>query len=414
MSQSQKKDRETIFEKSKNCGELDYVACWYRKAADYIERFPICCAFVSTNSICQGQQVAPLWTPLFDSGIIINFAYHTFRWDSEASDTAHVFCIIVGFSRIAGGEKYLFMGDRARSVDNINGYLMPASNIAISKRRNPICDVPIVIKGFQPTDNGYLILDDNEKTELESKEPQAKKWIRRFITAREYIHGKSRWCLWLVGISPRELQQMPEVKKRVAGCKEWRYSQKVTGDAYKLKDTPHLMRPSSKFKDTDYIVMPRHSGESRRYIPFGFETNGSIPGDSVSVLSGATIYHFGILCSNVHMAWMRTVCGRIKGDYRYTSDIVYNNFPWPSPTSDQRVKIEQTAQAILDARALYPDSSLADLYDEFTMPPELRRAHQNNDRAVMAAYGFPVKGFTEADCVAELMKLYQKMVEETK
>ena len=411
LSDEQKNDRNRIFQEINNSGELDYVACWYKKAAEYIKDSKIRCAFVSTNSICQGQQVLPLWKNIFDNGIFINFAYNTFVWDSEATEKAHVYCIIVGFSMVSSKSYMLFNGNDCRTVNNINGYLIAAPNIFIDKRRKPICDVPNVIKGFQPTDNGYLILNDEEKQEIIYREPNAEKWIRPFITAKEYLYGKNRWCLWLKGISPAELNQLTLVKNRVEKCQKWRAEQKVTGDAYKLKDTPTLMRQSSKFVEAPYIVLPRHTGERRRYVPFGFADGHSIPGDSISLAPNASLYHFGVLCSNVHMAWMRAVCGRLKGDYRYSSDIVYNNFPWPVPTEQQRQKIEQTAQSILDTRALYPDSSLADLYDPLAMPPELRKAHTANDKAVMAAYKFSTK-MTESDCVAELMSLYQMLVEE--
>lgn len=411
LTNEQREDRDIIF--GGHGGELDYVACWYKKAADYIQQCAIRCAFVSTNSICQGQQVEPLWEYLMQSGIVINFAYRTFVWDSEASIKAHVYCVIIGFSRMHLSKTRIFESNSSYlDANNINGYLMDAPNVFISKRRMPLCDVPIVIKGFQPTDNGYLVLDDEEKNELVSKDPTSIKWIRPFITAKEYIHGKSRWCLWLKGITPAELNRSPLIKERVIKCKLWREEQKQSGDAYKLKDIPTLMRPSSKFVQGSFIILPRHTGERRRYVPFGFAEEGAIPGDSISVAINASLYHLGIVSSNVHMAWMRAVCGRLKGDYRYTSDIVYNNFVWPFPTEDQKATIEKTAQAILDARALYPDCSLADLYDETLMPIELRKAHIANDRAVMQAYGFSIKDMSEADCVAALMELYQQKVAE--
>lgn len=409
LSEEQNADRDSIF--ASKGGELDYVACWYKKAADYIELCNIKCAFVSTNSICQGQQVYPLWKCLMDSGIIINFAHRTFQWDSEASVKAHVYCIIVGFSRHKSNSYKIYDNDVVFSANNINGYLLAAPNVFIEKRRKPLSDVPEVVYGIKPADHGYFILNDNEKIELLREEPGADKWIKPFITAKEFVHGKTRWCLWLVGISPKELNQLKAVKKRVTACQEWRSSQTQTGDAYKLKDTPTLMRPSSKFRGGAFIVLPLHTGERRRYVPFGFSDSDSIPGNSVSIVPNATLYHFGILMSNVHMAWMRAVCGRLKGDYRYASDIVYNNFPWCSPTDKQKTTIEHTAQMILNARAKYPDCSLADLYDETTMPPELRKAHQNNDRAVMQAYGFDVRTMTESECVGELMGMYQKMME---
>lgn len=407
LNAEQKVDRDSIF--NGNGGELDYVACWYKKAVDFIENKPVLCAFVSTNSICQGQQVSPLWKDVFNSGIEIIFAHKTFKWDSEANDGAQVYCVIVGFARNYRKEKVLFDNNKSLVVNNINGYLLNAPNAFIEKTRKPLCNIPIAIKGFQPTDDGNLILNDEEKEALTQEYPNSIKWIRPFITAREYIHGINRWCLWLKGISPAELNSIPTIKQRVAACKEWRENQVITGDAYKLKDTPTLMRPSNKFTEGTFIVLPRHSGEKRKYVPFGFAGKEFIPGDSVSIVPNATLYHFGVLTSNVHMAWIRAVCGRIKSDYRYTSDIVYNNFPWCEPTEEQKTKIEQTAQAILDARALYPDSNLHDLYDEVAMPPELRKAHQANDKAVMQAYGFWGKIKTESECVAELMKMYQKL-----
>lgn len=406
LSDEQKDDRDFIFEGKG--GELDYVACWYKKAVDFIGCRDIKCAFVSTNSICQGQQVYPLWNDIINSGVRIDFAHRTFIWNSESKESASVYCVIIGFSRTGTGKRKIFDNGTLSIVDNINGYLLDAPNVFVEKRKTPLSSVPIVIKGFQPTDNGYLILDDDEKSEMISKEPGTAKWIRPFITAREFIHGINRWCLWLEGISPNEINHFSQIKKRVAACKEWRSSQTKTGDAYKLKDIPHLMRPCSKFVEGPFIVLPLHTGESRKYIPMGFAESGCIPGNSVSIVPNATMYHFGVLCSSVHMAWMSVVCGRIKGDYRYASDIVYNTFPWCTPTAEQKAKIEKTAQGILDARALYPDSSLANLYDELTMPIELRKAHQANDRAVMEAYGFD-KDMTESEIVSQLMKMYQRL-----
>ena len=372
LSKDQQDDRKSIF--ADQGGELDYVACWYKKAANYMKGTMIRAAFVSTNSICQGQQVYPLWKPMMDEGIKINFAYTTFVWDSEASIKAHVYCIIVGFSYVKSTRCSLYTTNEKRDVENINGYLIAAPNIFISKVRKPFGNVPNVVYGIKPADNGYLILDDQEKTEMVKKDPDAEKWIRPFITAREYLHGKNRWCLWLHGMSPSELNKHPEIKKRVVLCRQWREQQVKSGDAYKLKD---------------------------------------FPGDSISIIPNASLYLLGVIESNVHMSWMRTVCGRLKGDYRYAGDIVYNTFIWPSPIGVQKQKIEQTAQAILDARALYPDSSLADLYDPDLMPLELRKAHTANDMAVMAAYGF-TKGTpeysSESACVAALMRMYQEKV----
>lgn len=406
LSDDQIKDRDIIF--NGQGGELDYVACWYKKAADYIESYNIRCAFVSTNSICQGQQVLPLWEPLCETGIKIDFAYRTFRWDSEAQETAKVSCIIIGFSRSGSKGCLLFDKDKSIKTNHINGYLLSAPDIFIQKRRTPLSDVPEAIYGIKPADHGYLILDDEEKQSMIKNDPEAEKWIKPFITAKEYINGIPRWCLWLKDITPEELSQRKEIKKRVDACQKWREKQVETGDAYKLKETPTLMRPNNKFKGGSFIVLPRHTGENRRYIPFGFSNDGDIPGDSISLIPNADKYHFGVLISRIHVLWTLAICGRLKGDPRYASDIVYNNFPWPNPTDKQKEEIIESAQMILDARAKYPDSSLAKLYGKSTMPPELTKAHKANDKAVMKAYGFK-PDMTESEIVAELMKMYQKL-----
>jgi hypothetical protein len=368
-------------------------------------------ALVSTNSITQGEQVAGVWRPLYDRfGIHIDFAHRTFRWDSEASSKAHVHCVIVGFSIAENQNKReLYSGERMHLVDIINPYLLNAPSIFIDSRSKSICDVPQMTTGNRPADGGYLIIEKEDYQAFTKKEPESKKYIKRFIGSVEFINNKERWCLWLVGISPSELRGMPEVLKRVNLCKEDRLYSPDPGRR-KLAETPTLFREISN--PSAYIIIPATSSENRRFVPIGFLDSRTIPSNAVLIIPNASLYHFGILTSNVHMSWMRTVCGRLKSDYRYSKDIVYNNFPWPTPTDAQRTAIEQTAQAILDARALYPDCSLADLYDEVTMPPELRRAHQQNDRAVMQAYGFNVKETTEASCVAALMEMYQKLVQD--
>lgn len=408
LSDEQKQDRALLF--GEKGGELDYVACWYKKAADYVGDNLICSAFVSTNSICQGQQVFPLWNDLINQGFKIDFAYRTFRWDNGAKGEAHVHCVIIGFSRTKRYPiKLIFTSDNQTIVaKNINGYLCDAPDILIQKRNEPLPNVPVVIKGYQPTDGGFLILDDSQKKALINKEPEAANWIKPLITAKEYIAGKKRWCLWLVDISPKQLNSIDGIKKRVAACKEWRTNQTKTGDAYKLKDIPYLMRPCKKYKGGSFIVLPLHTTENRKYIPMGFVEEGSIPGNSVSIVPNATLYDFGILTSIVHMAWMRVVCGRIKSDYRYSVEVVYNNFPWPKLNDKQREKIEQTAQLILDVRNKYPDSSLADFYDNTSMPVELLKAHEANDKAVMEAYGFKPT-MSETDIVTELFKMYEKL-----
>ena len=432
----------------KTAGKIDYVSAWYFKAAQLMQNTNTQTAFVSTNSITQGEQVAAVWKPLYERfGIHINFAHRTCRWDSEASLKAHVHCVIVGFSTGDAGvppaKQYtIYDNERALNVDRINPYLVNADDIWIESRKEPLCEVPLMTTGNRPADGGHLIIEANDYDEFVNKEPQSKRYIKRLIGSEEFINNKIRYCLWLVGASPAELRKMPEVLKRIEACRQDRLSSPDKG-RQKLADTPHLFRETQN--PEQFMVMPKVSSENRRYVPMGFFDTNTISTDLNFIIPNVTLYHFGVLTSNVHMAWMRAVCGRLKSDYRYSKDIVYNNFPWPdltpnplSPDGDiplsplhcgegrggrlaqasrgreVRSKIERTAQAILDARALYPDSSLADLYDEVTMPPELRRAHQNNDRAVMEAYGFDWRNMTESECVAELFKLYSKLVDEEK
>lgn len=391
-------------------GEADYVAGWYAKATHLISGTDTRSAFVSTNSICQGQAVASVWKPLFEQGVHIDFAHRTFRWDSEAKIKAHVHCIIVGFSVAPNfAPKVLYTDGRPQLVQNINGYLLDAESVFVDSRSAPICDVPQMRFGSMPRDGGGFVLTESEKEELIKSEPLAKKWIHLYLGAEEFINNKKRYCLWLVGAVPNEIRSCKEVIKRVESVREFRAGSKAAATR-KFAETPTLFCQIAQ-PDTDYIIIPGVSSEKRRYVPIGFMDKQTIASNLVQIIPDATLYHFGVLTSNVHMAWMRAVCGRLKSDYRYSKDVVYNNFPWPTPTDAQRAKIEQTAQAILDARALYPDASLADLYDETTMPPELRKAHQNNDRAVMQAYGFSVRDMTESKCVAELMKMYRKLTE---
>ena len=407
MSKAQKEDILNLFMKNKKAGNLDYVSGWYYKAAKLMQNAMVRTALVSTNSITQGEQPAILWKELFGQGAHIDFAYRTFRWDSEAKIKAHVHCVIVGFSCAASsGQKVIYTGDRPRFVTNINGYLLDADNVLIERRTKPLCDVPSCSRGNQPTDGGNLIIEKEDYDDFIRREPNAKKYIKKLIGSTEFINRKDRYCLWLVNTPPNEIRSMPLVQERISKVKEMR--EKST-----FAPTRELANYPTRFRETlnpkSYVVIPRVSSERRKYVPMGFLDDNTIPTDLVIIVPDATLYHFGVLTSNVHMAWMRAVCGRMKSDYRYSKDVVYNNFPWPTPTDAQRARIEQTAQAILDARALYPDASLADLYDETTMPPELRKAHQNNDRAVMNAYGFSVKDMTESSCVAELMKMYQKL-----
>lgn len=415
QSKSQKEDILSIYvdEKGKTyktAGKIDYVSGWYFKAAQLMVGTNIRTAFVSTNSITQGEQVAGVWKPLYDRfGIHIDFAHQTFRWDSEATLKAHVHCVIVGFSIAANNvQKRLYVAERFQEVKNINAYLLDAPIVFVEKRNKPICNVPLMTTGNRPADGGHLIIEESDYDEFISTEPKALPYIKRLVGAAEYINNKKRWCLWLVGISPAELRKMPLVLQRVEACKTDRENAPDAGRR-KLAERPTQFREINN-PDT-FVIIPAVSSERRRYVPIGFLDKDTIATNLVITIPDAQIYHFGVLTSNVHMAWMRAVCGRLKSDYRYSKDVVYNNFPWPTPTDTQKAKIEQTAQAILDARALYPDSSLADLYDDVAMPPELRKAHQQNDRAVMQAYGFPVREMTESKCVAELMKRYQKLTE---
>ena len=391
QSKEQKEDILSIYvdEKGKpykTAGKIDYVSGWYFKASAYMQGTEIRTAFVSTNSITQGEQVAGVWKPLYDRfGIHIDFAHRTFRWDSEANLKAHVHCVIVGFS-VAQNDKFkvIFTDNRPQFTENINGYLIDAPDVFIDSRNKPLCEVPLMITGNRPADGGHLIIEEADYNDFVSKEPQVIPYIKRLIGSVEFINNKKRWCLWLVGVSPSKIRTMPLVMQRIEACKADRESSPDAGRR-KLAESPSLFRETNN--PDRFIVVPKVSSERRRYIPMGFLSKDTIASDLVFIVPDATLYHFGILTSNIHMAWMRAVCGRLKSDYRYSRDVVYNNFPWPTPTDAQRAKIEETAQAILDARALYPDASLADLYDESTMPPELRRAHQQNDKAVWAAYG---------------------------
>lgn len=416
QSKAQKNDILSVYvdEKGKpykTAGKIDYVSGWYFKAAQLMQGTAVRIAFVSTNSITQGEQVAGVWKPLYERfGIHIDFAHRTFRWDSEASIKAHVHCVIVGFSNEPNpAPKRIYTTERYQEVENINPYLLDAPNVFIDSRTNSICNVPQMVYGNKPTDGGFLFLSPEERDELLKREPGTEKFIRQIYGATEYINNKARYCLWLVGASPSELRKSPFIMERVEQVRQFRLNS-TKAATQRSADTPTLFQ-EIRHPDSEYIIIPRHSSETRRYIPFGFVQPQIVVNDAVQIIPDAKIYHFGIMMSNVHMAWTRAVCGRIKSDYRYSKDVVYNNFPWPTPTDTQKAKIEQTAQAILDARARYPESSLADLYDELTMPPELRKAHQDNDRAVMQAYGFSVRDMTESICVAELMRMYQSLTE---
>ena len=457
QSKEQKDDLESVM---KGFGKnIDYVAGWYYKAAQMMQGTQIKAALVSTNSITQGEQVAAIWKPMFEHfGMHFDFAYRTFRWDSEANIKAHVHCVIIGFSckkechtdselltqfqkeskkdfplgksNPCGNKKIFLNESQFIEAKNINGYLLDAPDIFIEKKSKPICDVPPMIRGSSPIDDGNLLLTIEEKEEYLKKEPQGEKFLRPFMMGKDFLERKPRWCFWLVEANPSELKKCPILIKRIEVVREFRLKSSKAATV-QIAETPTLfgeMRPC----ESEYIAIPKVSSENRRYIPIDYLSSEVLAGDKLFQMPNASLYHFGVLTSNVHMAWMRAVCGRLKSDYSYSNTIVYNNFPWPfsekqtdlfvpngthqkakNVSSEQirvsyQEKIQQTAQAILDARAKYPDSSLADLYDETLMPPELRKAHQANDRAVMAAYGFSTK-MTESECVAELFKMYESL-----
>ncbi len=414
MGATQKKDITMLFQDIKNSGNLDYVTGWYKKASDYISSTNIECAFVSTNSITQGEQAALLWKHLFNKGISINFAYRSFKWDSEAINKATLHCVIIGFSSHSKAKKYIYSEENQRiEVTEINAYLADAPMVFITSRKKPISPVPEMDFGSMANDGGYLSdYSEDAKNEIIEKYPAAEKMFKRFLGATEFLHNKKRWCLWLKGVSPEQIKSTPPVYSAVTKVKELR-SNSGREATRKLADTPTLFGEIRQ-PEHNYLLIPRHSSENRRYIPIGYIDKDTICGDANLLIPNATPYLFGVITSNVHMSWLRAVCGRLEMRYRYSNTIVYNNFPWPSPTDEQKKKIEETAQGILDARALYPDSSLADLYDPLTMPPKLQKAHTENDRAVMKSYGFNIKDMSEADCVAALMKMYQKLTDNEK
>jgi len=411
QNESQKEDMLSVLvdEKGKpykTAGKVDYVSAWYFKSAMLMQENPrIHAALVSTNSITQGEQVAGVWGPLMKRfGIHIDFAWRTFTWDSEATQKAHVHCVIVGFSLPHSERKRrIYDGKESIEASNINGYLVDADNVFIENRSTPLCNVPSMTTGNRPADGGNLIIEASDYEEFIKSDPESVRYIKKLVGSEEFINNKKRYCLWLVGVSPSELRKMPKVMERVTACRENRLAAPDPGRR-KLADTPTLFRETKN--PSTYIVVPATSSERRLYIPMGFLTDDTIPTNAVTIIPEASVYHFGILESSVHMAWMRAVCGRLEMRYRYSKDIVYNNFPWPEPTESIKEKIGQTARAILDARALYPDSSLADLYDDVAMPPELRKAHRANDAAVLEAYSFP-RDASESDIVARLFKMYQ-------
>ena len=406
---AQKLDMEKAFAGINGSGNLDYVCAWYKRASELIKCSGTKAAFVSTNSITQGEQAAILWKLLFADGFHIDFAWRTFKWDSESTEKAHVHCVIVGFSHgVQSKTKRLFNADGTyKDVGNINGYLLDASNTFIESVKTPLCDVPEVGIGNKPIDGGNYIFTQEEKYEFLKKEPKAEKYFHQYIGSEEFINGKIRYILWLGDCQPSELFNLPECMKRVDAVRNYRLAS-TSAPTVKLAEKPTRFHVEN-FPKGNYIVIPQVSSERRKYIPIGYLDENVICSDKVRILPNGTLYHFGILTSNVHNAWMRAICCRLKSDYSYTVNNVYNTFPWPPVTDTQKAKIEQTAQAILDARAKYPDCTFAQLYgDKAYMFSDLVKAHEANDRAVMSAYGFDPK-MSESEIVSELFKLYEKL-----
>lgn len=410
MNSQQKDDMKVIFGKLKGLGNLDYVSAWYKKACDYFNNTDIECAFVSTNSISQGEQVAILWEPLFEEYKIgINFTYQTFIWDSEATIKAHVHCVIIAFSQFKRENKYIYSnGNMIKKVSNINPYLIEGPNIFISTRSKTLCDAPKMVFGSMANDGGNLILNTEEKDDILKSYPEADIFLRKFLGSREFINRIDRFCLWIEPEQAKAAIRIPPIKQRIESVRENRL-------ASKRKNTQDLANYSYAFGEIrqpneDYLLVPRVSSENRKYIPIGYVDAKTIASDAVLIIPKASKQNFSIMSSNVHNAWMRVVAGRLKSDYRYSASIVYNNFPWPELNEKQEERLKSTAEMILKAREIYSDWSYADLYNELTMPPELRKAHQENDKAVMEAYGFDWRNMTESECVAELMKLYQALI----
>ncbi len=409
QTKEQKEDLKIAWEGSSDAGSIDYVSGWYRKAATLMMiSQSIRAAFVSTNSITQGEQVSLIWKALLhDCGIHLDFAYRTFKWTSEASNMAAVHCVILGFSAKPGLSKYIYSNDGARIIANhINPYLIDAPDYLLENHKKPICDVPEIITGNQATDDGNFFFDTDEYEALVNKYPYTRSLFKRAYNSQGFINGKYQYCLWLDGVAPGDIRKCPTIMERVENVRIYRLASPKE-QTRRQAETPTLFTEIRQPKG-NYIVIPKVSSENRQYIPLGFLSPDIICNNTIKLVPDASLYHFGVLNSVVHNAWMRVVAGRLEMRYQYSNTIVYNNFPWPQPNDAQKAKIEHTAQDILDARSLYPDSSLADLYDSLAMPPELRKAHRANDAAVLEAYGFP-KDATESDIVARLFKMYREL-----
>ncbi|HCE45849.1 MAG TPA: SAM-dependent methyltransferase [Lentisphaeria bacterium] len=412
----QDSDMDLVFQGMKNYKSLDYVTCWYLKAAQYIQNTKAKVAFVSTNSISQGEQPGILWNELFQKyHIKIHFGHRTFRWSNEARGMAHVYVVIIGFANFDTYRKHIYYYDKPDSeaheklASNINPYLVEMSDLVVLSRKKTISPVPEIIYGNKPVDDGNLILTDEEKKSLLESEPLCGKFIKPLISAKEYLNNLKRWCLWLVDFEPGELKQLPDIMLRVKKVREFRLASKKI-PTQKIADTPALFAEIRQPKD-NYVLIPLHTSENRKYIPFGFFSPDHIVHNSCACIPDATLYHFGVLSSEMHMIWMKYVCGRLKGDFRYSNDIVYNNFPWPDKPSGKNIKtVEQVAQRVLDARKEFPESSLADLYDPLSMPPALVKAHKELDKAVDLCYR-PQAFTDEMKRIEYLFALYRKYIE---
>lgn len=409
QSIDQKKDLEPLFGKIKS---IDYVAGWFYKSAEFIENSDIRVALVATNSICQGEQVETVWSTLIDKfKVDIDFAYTSFKWNNETKNAASVYCVIVGFSHEKNfiNPKLIFSSSENYEIaENINPYLANAPTIFVRGRNQPLSNVDKMIYGSEPREGGYLILTEADKQELIEESPFLDIYIKRFVSSSDYINDNYRYCLWLVDADLSKIRTSKIVMNRLQSVKEFRLNSKQK-QANKSAVTPYLFT-SIRQPKTDYLLVPIVSSENRRYIPIGYVDKDTIVSNACNTISNASLYTFGIMTSNVHMSWMRVVAGRLKSDYRYSAQLVYNTFPWPDTNDRQKEEIEKTAQKILDARNLYPNATLADLYDELIMPIELRKAHQDNDRAVMQAYGMDIRTTSESDAVAKLFKLYSALI----
>jgi hypothetical protein len=413
MGDSQRDDMARVFADLPGFGVLDYVSCWYWLAAKYIDKTRISVGFVSTNSITQGEQVGLLWAPVMSRyRMKIHFAHRTFRWSNEAKGVAAVHCVIIGFSQLEPQSRTIFeyetISGEPHSVEakNINAYLVDAPDVFLVNRPAPVCQVPSMRFGSMPRDGGHLILSIDERDRLIVEEPGAAKWIRPYTGAEEFLNGGRRYCLWLLNASPAELRGMPKIMERLEAVRDYRRASKAAS-TQRAAASPsvfvQLAQPTS-----DYLLVPRVSSERRQYIPMAFVGSDIIANDQVLTIQGATLFHFGVLSSAMHMAWVRYTCGRLKSDYRYSKDVVYNNFPWPDDaTTKQTQTITDAAKAVLEARSAFPSSSLADLYDPLTMPPSLVQGHNDLDQAVDAAYGRR-RMRNDSERVSFLFELYDK------